>query len=186
MIKIKTKTDISYLKIFLSFFKIGAVTFGGGYAMLSIIEDEVVDKLGIVDREEYYDFVSIAQSLPGPIAVNISLIVGNRAKGFWGSVAAMMGAVMPSFLIILIIAMFYGIFRDSKIVSGFFEGVAGVVPALLIVSFISMFKAVDKNILSMILFVLTTVAVVYFEISPILVILAGIGVGICIYYLKRS
>lgn len=182
----KTKEKPNLLKLFMIFFKIGLVTFGGGYAMLSIVQDELVNKKSYIDEEEYYDFVSIAQGFPGPIAINIALLTGNRISGFVGSTVAMFGVAMPSFIIILIIAMFYKIFRNSKIVSGFFQGVQGVVPTLLLVSVLSMIKSIKKIPLNFVLFIATTVAVFFFDFNPIYMILIGGAVGICMYLSKRS
>lgn len=190
MIKIESiknsKKRPSYFELFKIFFKIGLVTFGGGYAMLSIVQDELVTKRNYLDEEEYYDFVSIAQGFPGPIAINIALLVGNDIGGFVGSTVSMLGAILPSFIIILFIAMFYKIFRNSKIVSGFFNGVQGVVPTLLLVSVISMAKSIKRIPLNLALFILTVVLVTFFDFNPIYMILIGGGVGICMYFFKRS
>ena len=94
------------IKIFLIFFKIGATTFGGGYAMLPIIERELVENSKLISSDEFVDFISIAQSVPGPIAVNISLLIGYRLSGFSGSIFALLGTAMPSFLSIVIIGYF--------------------------------------------------------------------------------
>ncbi|WP_290396993.1 chromate transporter, partial [uncultured Duncaniella sp.] len=94
------------LQLFLSFFKIGAFTFGGGWAMISIIEKEIVDKHHWIEREEFLDLLAVAQSLPGILAVNISVAVGDKLRGMKGSIAAAAGCILPSFMIILCIAIF--------------------------------------------------------------------------------
>ena len=101
------------LKLFLTFLKIGAFTFGGGWAMISIIEKEIVDKHKWLGREEFLDQLAVAQSLPGILAVNISVAVGDRLRGMKGSVCAALGTILPSFLIILVIAVFLKIGRAS-------------------------------------------------------------------------
>ncbi len=94
------------LQLFLSFFKIGAFTFGGGWAMISIIEKEIVDKFHWLEREEFLDLLAVAQSLPGILAVNISVAVGDKLRGGKGSICAALGTILPSFLMILAIAVF--------------------------------------------------------------------------------
>ena len=94
-----------YWKLFYTFFKIGAFTFGGGWAMISIIEKEVVDKHKWLNKNEFLDALAISQSLPGILAVNISILTGNKLKGVRGSIAATLGTVLPSFILILLIAL---------------------------------------------------------------------------------
>ena len=91
------------LKLFVTFFKIGAFTFGGGWAMISIIEKEIVDKYGWLDREEFLDLLAVAQSLPGILAVNIAVAIGDRLRGLKGSVTAALATILPSFIMILVI-----------------------------------------------------------------------------------
>ena len=95
-----------YLQLFTTFFKIGAFTFGGGWAMLSLIEKEIVDKRGWIDRTEYLDLIAVSQSLPGILAVNVSVAVGDKLRGMKGAVTASLGTILPSFMIILCIAIF--------------------------------------------------------------------------------
>ena len=97
--------------IFLSFFKIGLFTFGGGYAMLPLIERELIAKRKWIEQKEFLDLLTLAQSVPGPIAVNTSVFVGYKVRGFGGAVAALLGAVLPSFVIILAIALFFADIR---------------------------------------------------------------------------
>ena len=95
------------LQLFRTFFNIGAFTFGGGWAMVALMEKELVDKKCWIDREEFLDNLAIAQSLPGILAVNISILVGNKVYGRRGSVVAALGTILPSFIIILLIAIFF-------------------------------------------------------------------------------
>ena len=170
------------IKIFLIFFKIGATTFGGGYAMLPIIERELVENSRLISSDEFVDFISIHQSFPGPIAVIFSLLIGYRLSGLTGSMFALVGTAMPSFLSIVAIGYFYSKFRDNKAVHGFFSGVNAVVPALLLISFISVFKKISKKILMYIIFALSFIAVFFLNINPILIILAGGVLGLCMKY----
>ncbi len=98
--------DNTYFQLFSTFFKIGSFTFGGGWAMISIIQREVVEKRHWIKQEEFLDLLAIAQSMPGILAVNISTVIGDRLKGVKGSLAAALGTILPSFIIILMIAIF--------------------------------------------------------------------------------
>lgn len=132
-----------YLKLFLTFFKIGAFTFGGGWAMISIIEKEIVDKNAWIERDEFLDLLAVAQSLPGILAVNISVAVGDRLKGMRGSIAAALGTILPSFIIILAIAIFLtpDIIKNNPTVSAIFKGIRPAVVALIIAPVITSAKA---------------------------------------------
>lgn len=132
-----------YLSLFTTFFKIGAFTFGGGWAMISIIEREIVDKHKWIQREEFLDLLAIAQSLPGILAVNIATSVGDRIRGSKGSLVAAAGTILPSFLIILAIAIFLTpeIIKNNKIISAIFMGIRPAVVALIIAPVITSAKA---------------------------------------------
>jgi chromate transport protein ChrA len=103
-------------QLFISFLKIGAFTFGGGYAMVPLIEREVIDKRGWVEREDFLDLLTIAQSAPGPIALNTAVFVGYRIKGLKGAFASVAGIVLPSFVIILLVAIFFADIRQNTTV----------------------------------------------------------------------
>lgn len=132
-----------YLQLFFTFLKIGAFTFGGGWAMISIIEKEIVDKRHWLDRSEFLDLLAIAQAVPGILAVNISVVVGDRLKGMKGSVAAAAGTILPSFLIILAIAIFLtpDLIKNNEIVSSIFKGIRPAVVALIIAPVLSSAKS---------------------------------------------
>lgn len=132
-----------YFQLFLSFFKIGAFTFGGGWAMISIIEKEIVDRKGWIEREEFLDLLAVAQSLPGILAVNISVAVGDKLRGMKGSVAAALGTILPSFMIILAIAIFLtpDLIKNNETLSAIFKGVRPAVVALIIAPVISSARA---------------------------------------------
>lgn len=132
-----------YSQLFMSFMRIGAFTFGGGWAMISLIEREVVDKKGWIPREEFLDLLAVAQSLPGILAVNISVAVGDRLRGMRGSVAAALGTIMPCFLIILAIAVFLtpDLIQNNKVISSIFRGIRPAVVALIIAPVITTAKS---------------------------------------------
>lgn len=132
-----------YRQLFLTFFKIGAFTFGGGWAMISIIEKEIVDKHHWIQKDEFLDLLAIAQSLPGILAVNIATSVGDRLKGTKGGVVASLGTILPSFLIILAIAIFLTpeTIKNSHVLSSIFMGIRPAVVALIIAPVITTAKA---------------------------------------------
>lgn len=132
-----------FIQLFVTFFKIGAFTFGGGWAMISIIEKEIVDKHKWIEREEFLDLLAVAQSLPGILAVNISVAVGDKLRGMKGSVAASIGTILPSFLIILAIAIFLtpDLIKSNPTLSSIFMGIRPAVVALIIAPVISSAKA---------------------------------------------
>lgn len=123
-----------YLQLFFTFLKIGAFTFGGGWAMISIIEKEIVEKHGWLEREEFLDLLAVAQAVPGILAVNISVVVGDKLKGARGSIAAAIGTILPSFLIILAIAIFLtpDTIKNNPVISSIFKGIRPAVVALII------------------------------------------------------
>lgn len=135
------------LQLFLSFFKIGAFTFGGGWAMISIIEKEIVDRHKWLAREEFLDQLAIAQSLPGILAVNIAVALGDKLRGRKGSLCAALGTILPSFIIILLIAIFLtpDLIKNNPIVSKIFMGIRPAVVALIIAPVISAAKAAKIN-----------------------------------------
>lgn len=136
-----------YLQLFSSFFKIGAFTFGGGWAMISIIEREIVDKYHWIEREDFLDLLAVAQSLPGILAVNIATAVGDKLHGMRGSIFATLGCILPSFLIILMIAIFLtpDMIKNNHVISAIFMGIRPAVVALIIAPVITSAKAAGIN-----------------------------------------
>lgn len=119
-----------YLELFLTFFMIGLFTFGGGYAMLPLIQEQVVAK-GWMTNEQIVDFIAVSESTPGPFAVNISTYVGNQAGGLLGGLCATLGVVMPSFIVILVVAKCFDKFRNSKVVNGCMTGLKPAVVGMI-------------------------------------------------------
>lgn len=130
-----------YLTLFWSFFKIGLFTFGGGYAMIPMIQSEVM-KYGWMTDAELINFVAVSESTPGPIAVNISTYVGTETAGILGSICATFGVVLPSFVIILIVAKCFSKFRENKIVAGCMSGLKPAVVGMIATSLFSFGKTV--------------------------------------------
>lgn len=167
-------------KMFLTFFKIGAFTFGGGFAMIPIIQQEVVDKNNWIKEEEFIDTISIAQSSPGPIAVNSSIFVGYKIKGFLGAVVAALGTVLPSFITILLIARFFYQFRDNTIISKIFQGIRPAVVALI---FSAVYRLIYKSqftYLGIGIALATALIIVFLNINPIFMVILGALVSIVV------
>lgn len=134
-------------ELFLCFAKIGAFTFGGGWAMISIIQREVVDKRHWLGKEEFLDLLAVAQSLPGILAVNISVVVGDKLRGLRGALVASAGTIMPSFLIILLIAMFLTpeAITENPTLTAIFKGIRPVVVALIIAPVVTTAKSIKLS-----------------------------------------
>lgn len=160
-----------YLKIFTCFAKIGAFTIGGGYAMIPIIQKEVVDKNKWIGEQDFLDVLAISQSAPGILAVNISIFLGYRLKGVKGSIAATLGSTLPSFLIILLIAMFFTGYQDNPTVISIFKGIRPVVVALIAAPMINMAKKAKLNIYTGTLAAITALLIVFLKVSPVYILL---------------
>jgi len=167
-----------YFESFRTFFKIGAVTFGGGYAMIPIIETEVVDKHQWVNKEELLDLIAIAQSTPGVFAVNISTFIGYKLRGTKGAICATMGAALPSFLIILLIAIFFHQFQDNKVIASIFNGIRPAVVALIAVPTFNLAKSARITLSNCWIPIACALAIYPIGVSPILIIIAA---GVCGY-----
>lgn len=130
-----------YLLLFWTFFKIGAFTFGGGYAMLPLVQQEVMAH-GWMKQEELVNFIAVSEATPGPFAVNVSTYVGTVTAGFWGALCATLGVILPSFIVILLVAMVFDKFQKSKAVKGMMFGLHPAVVALIASSVVSVGKQV--------------------------------------------
>lgn len=162
------------MRLFATFMKIGAFTFGGGWAMISLIEREVVDKNRWIERDEFLDLLAISQSLPGILAVNISVSVGDKLRGFKGSLAAALGTILPSFLIILLIAIFLtpDIIKENCVVASIFMGIRPCVVALIIAPVITSARAAKITWRTVWIPVVTAI-LIYVGWNPIVFIVAG-------------
>ena len=130
-----------YLQLFWTYLKIGTFTIGGGYVMLSMIEREIVDRKGWIDREEFLNMIALAQAAPGLIAVNSAIFIGWRIGGWRGVIATVLGAVLPSFFIILAIAMLFQDYKDYPAVEAIFKGIRPAVVALIAAPLCKMAKS---------------------------------------------
>jgi len=176
----------NFLALFASFFKIGLITFGGGYAMIAIIESELVEKKKWIEKNEFLDVIAIAESTPGPIAINSATFIGYKRGGFWGSFFATLGVVLPSFIIIFAISFFFEKFLSLEYVGYAFKGIQACVAYLILSAGIKMFKGLKKNAFNIVLFGLTVAVMVTLDIlavsfSSVYYILIGGAVGIVVY-----
>lgn len=171
-----------YWTLFLTFLKIGVGTIGGGYAMLPLIQREVVDR-GWLSKEDFIDLFSVAQSLPGIFAVNISIFVGYKLKKNMGSVICALGTILPSFVIILLIATFFTQVQDNEWVEKIFKGLRPAVVALIAVPCITTARSIKLNYLTMIIPIVAALLIWMGGVSPVWIILAAIAGGL-VYGLK--
>ncbi|WP_066504018.1 chromate transporter [Abyssisolibacter fermentans] len=174
------------LEMFLIFFKIGGFTFGGGFAMIPLIERELVDNKGWANREDIVDILALCQSIPGSIAVNCATFIGYKIGGIKGAVSSIIGVTLPSFLIITLIAEFFTSFLHTKIVEAAFMGIRASVVALIITAVIKTAKVsiIDKT--TAFIAIITTLLIVFISINPIWLIICGglFGVVYLKYYKK--
>ena len=143
----------SLLKIFLSFFKIGLFTFGGGYAMMRVMEKEFVENKKWMDSKSMLDLLATSQSTPGPFAINSATYIGYQQRGFWGSVVATLGVVLPSFLIIILISIFLEAFSENIYIQHTLKGINAGVSVLIFHAWFSLSKNIGMNVTNLLLMV---------------------------------
>ena len=189
----KENKFVQLLVLFLTFLKVGAFTFGGGYAMIPIIQKEVVEKRKWANNSDILDILAISESTPGPIAVNAATYIGYKVAGFLGSIFATFGLVIPSFVIIYVISYFYKTFMTWHVVQAAFKGLSIGVIILLFLAILKLKKAVPHNLLSAILFILTlggmlTLTLLRITIPSVSLIFIGTGlvVGLVVSILSKK
>lgn len=165
-------------ELFAVFFKIGAFTFGGGYAMIPLIQKEVVENKKWITDGDILEIVAIAESTPGPIAINAATFVGYKVVGFFGALCATLGVVLPSFVIIAAIAGVLELFEEAKAVQYAFRGVRAGVLALIIKAMISMYKQCPKSPLSYAVMIAAFVAAAFLKINVLLVVIGCAAAGL--------
>ncbi len=168
------------LRLFLTFFKIGAFTFGGGYAMIPLIQREIVETHGWLEDDDILSIIAISESTPGPIAINMATFVGYRTAGVLGSFMATVGVVLPSFVIILLVSGILRRFYDMPVVRYAFEGIRAGVLALILKALWTLYKKAPHSLLSYLLMAAAFVAVAFFKVSALLVILGCALVGLLV------
>ena len=178
------------LSLFLTMMKIGLFTFGGGYAMLALLENEFVSKKGWLTKEEFLDMTAIAESTPGPIAINSATYIGYKNAGVLGSAAATLGVCIPSFVIIYVISLFFDAFLSFKFVEKAFRGIQVCVVYLILSAGLKMLKGIEKTPFNMTVFsvalavmIITSIFSVSF--SAILYILISGAIGVFVYLIGK-
>ena len=166
------------LEIFWSFLKIGAFTFGGGYAMIPLIQHEVIHRRRWIEERDFIDLLTLAQTAPGPIALNTAVFVGYKRRGYLGALSAIMGVIVPSFVVILIVAIFFASIRDNAYVDAAFKGMRPAVVALIVAPIVGLTKGMRWWLVAVALAV--AMVVWHFGISPVWFLIAGAVVGACV------
>lgn len=175
-----------YFEAFGIFFKIGAFTIGGGYAMVPLIENEIVTKRKWITQDDFINLLAISQSAPGILAVNISIFIGYKLKGIPGSIITALGTILPSFIIILAIALFFHNFQDNVIVERIFKGIRPAVVALIAAPTFSMAKSARISRYNIWIPVVSALLIWLLGFSPIwIIIITGVG-GFLWGKLKKS
>ncbi len=182
----KKHTPKPYLQLFLTMFKIGAFTFGGGYAMIALLENELVVKKNWVEKEEFLDMVAIAESTPGPIAINSATYIGYKVGGFIGALTATLGMVLPSFTIIFVISLFFDKFLSLSYVGCAFRGIQVCVIYLIFTAGLKLLKQMKKSTFNIVLLSSVIVAMILCSVfsvnfSSILYILISGIFGLAVY-----
>lgn len=153
--------------LFLTMLRIGAFTFGGGYAMIALLQDEFVEKKKWIDKDEFLDLVAIAESTPGPIAINSSTYIGYRMGGFIGAVVSTIAMCIPSFVIIYLISLFFDAFLQLEIVANAFRGIRVCVVFLILSAGWKMLKGIHKDPLSIVILSMTILLMIIFSICSV-------------------
>lgn len=169
-----------YWQLFSDFFKIGAFTLGGGYAMIPIIQSEVVDRRRWLKQEEFLDIIAIAQSCPGVFAINMSVFIGYKLRKLTGALCAAFGTALPSFAIILLIAMFFSRFQDNPVVESIFKGIRPAVVALIAAPTFTLAKSAKITLSNCWIPIGSALAIYLMGVNPVFIILAA-GFGGYLY-----
>ena len=177
--------QVSLWKLFGVFAKMGAFTIGGGYAMLPLIEQEMTSR-GWISQEDIQDIIVLAQGAPGILAVNMAIYTGNKIRGLKGSIVSAIGAVLPSLVIILLIAMFFSEFRDNDIVRRIFQGVRPAAVALILVAGVRLAVSGCKEWWTWVIALASLLAVAFLKVSPIWIILVTLSVSVCVSLIKQK
>ncbi|MBE6871766.1 MAG: chromate transporter [Ruminococcaceae bacterium] len=183
----KTKT---VLNLFFSMLKIGLFTFGGGYAMIPLLENEFVEKKKWMEKEDFLDMLAIAESTPGPIAINSATYIGYKAAGFFGALFATIGVCIPSFVIIFVISLFFDKFLSLTYVAYAFRGIQACVIYLILNAGLKMLKSIEKNAFNMTIMIATISVMMLFALfavsfSTVFYILISGALGIIIYLIAK-
>lgn len=175
-----------YLDLFSTFARIGGLTFGGGYAMLPILQREVVEKRGWATESELSDYYAIGQCTPGVIAVNVATFIGNKRKGITGGIFATLGVVFPSLIIITLIAAFLQNFAELEIVNHAFAGIRVGVCVLVFNAVVKLWKSAAIDIPAFIIYIIVLLLMVFLDLSPIFLVIAAGAAGVIIQGTRKA
>ena len=179
------------IQLFLTFLKIGAFTFGGGYAMIALLENEFIEKKKWIDREEFLNMVAIAESTPGPVAVNSATYIGYRVGGVAGAALSTLAVSIPSFVIIYLISLFFDKFLSLTYVAYAFKGIQVCVVYLIASAGVRMFKGLEKNVFNYVILGTVIVVMTVFSITAVsfssifYIVISGVA-GWAVYMIGRS
>lgn len=178
-----------HLNLFFTMLKIGLFTFGGGYAMIALLENEFISKKKWIEKDEFIDMVAIAESTPGPVAINSATYIGYKLLGFWGSFLATIAVCIPSFAIIFVISLFFDAFLTLTLVSYAFRGIQACVIYLIMSAGLKMMKDMEKNIFNIIILTVTLACMVLFSVfsvsfSSIFYIIISGFIGLFVYMIR--
>ena len=179
------------LAIFLSMLKIGCSAFGGGYAIIALLENEFISKRNWIDHDEFLDVVAIAESTPGPIAINVATYIGYKLKGVFGAVVATVGMCLPSFVIMYLVSLFYEQLMEITLVAAAFKGIQICVVYLIASAGLKMLKKMKKTPQNIIVFSVTCIGMILctlfdIHISSVWFILAAGVLGLSIFFIKKT
>ena len=179
----------NYLNLFLTMLKIGLFTFGGGYAMIALLENEFISKKKWMEKDEFIDMVAIAESTPGPVAINSATYIGYKLLGFWGSFLATTAVCIPSFAIIFVISLFFDAFLTLTLVSYAFRGIQACVIYLIMSAGLKMMKDMEKNIFNIVILTVTLAYMILFSVfsvnfSSIFYIIISGFIGLFVYMIR--
>lgn len=177
-----------YRKLFFSTFTLSAFTFGGGYVIVPLMQKKFVDELKWIDKEEMLDLVAIAQSSPGVMAVNASIILGKKVGGFKGSIVSLLGTILPPFIILSILSLFYEAFISNELISVTLQGMQAAIAAIIICAAINLFEnLLESNInYNIIIFSCAFILIFFLNISIIYLIIGAILITLILYYFKEG
>ena len=178
-----------HLNLFFTMLKIGLFTFGGGYAMIALLENEFISKKKWMEKDEFIDMVAIAESTPGPVAINSATYIGYKLLGFWGSFLATIAVCIPSFAIIFVISLFFDAFLTLTLVSYAFRGIQACVIYLIMSAGLKMMKDMEKNIFNITILTVTLACMVLFSVfsvsfSSIFYIIISGFIGLFVYMIR--
>ena len=179
------------LTLFLTFLKIGAFTFGGGYAMVALLESEFIYKKKWIEKDDFLNMIAIAESTPGPMAVNSATYIGSHVAGFYGATAATLAVCIPSFIVIYCISLFFNQFLSLHYITCAFKGIQVCVVYLILTAGIRMLKNLERNLFNTLIILIVAIIMVIFSItatsfSSIYYILICGGVGVIVYFFKKN